>query len=250
MTSSSTACLSSRRSPSSTSAPSPRTRQPSTTTTERQDDGAVESSARGHHTAGALQSRLARVFRFLENFPLPFLTTSSLLAGWRAHSTTASLLCCLRLTTHSRACCRRVMTQQGATLQNYNNELVKCEWLTAARSLRPFCTRAENVQWPPLARASRMVMVTRRCACCVSRLIAGIEDLREKREEVNRSIAKDEEEKGAWPGFFFSRAVSASSSRGPSAPPHEIGLPHKLSARCLCRHARRSQPRSRTTCGS
>ncbi len=40
------------------------------------------------------------------------------------------------------------MTQQGATLQNYNNELVKC-----------------------------------------------IEDLRTKREEVNRSIAKDEEEK-------------------------------------------------------
>ena len=27
--------------------------------------------------------------------------------------------------------------------------------------------------------------------------LAGIEDLREKREEVNRSIAKDEEEKGA-----------------------------------------------------
>jgi len=43
---------------------------------------------------------------------------------------------------------KRKMTQQGATLQNYNNELVKC-----------------------------------------------IEDLREKREEVNRSIAKDEEEK-------------------------------------------------------
>ena len=40
------------------------------------------------------------------------------------------------------------MSAQGATLQNYNNELVKC-----------------------------------------------IEDLREKREEVNRSIAKDEEEK-------------------------------------------------------
>jgi len=40
------------------------------------------------------------------------------------------------------------MAQEGATLQNYNNELVKC-----------------------------------------------IEDLREKREEVNRSIAKDEEEK-------------------------------------------------------
>ena len=40
------------------------------------------------------------------------------------------------------------MTQQGATLQNYNNELVKC-----------------------------------------------IEDLREKREEVNKSINEDEEEK-------------------------------------------------------
>ena len=41
-----------------------------------------------------------------------------------------------------------VMAQQGATLQNYNNELVKC-----------------------------------------------IEDLREKREEVNRAMLKDEEEK-------------------------------------------------------
>mmetsp|Transcript_17345 Transcript_17345/g.53095 ORF Transcript_17345/g.53095 Transcript_17345/m.53095 type:complete len:110 (-) Transcript_17345:870-1199(-) len=40
------------------------------------------------------------------------------------------------------------MAQQGATLQNYNNELVKC-----------------------------------------------IEDLREKREEVNRQILKDEEDK-------------------------------------------------------
>ena len=41
------------------------------------------------------------------------------------------------------------MTQQGATLQNYNNELVSC-----------------------------------------------IEELREKREELNKSIAQDEEEKG------------------------------------------------------
>lgn len=40
------------------------------------------------------------------------------------------------------------MAQQGATLQNYNNELVKC-----------------------------------------------IEDLREKREEVNRAMLKEEEEK-------------------------------------------------------
>lgn len=41
------------------------------------------------------------------------------------------------------------MAQQGATLQNYNNELVKC-----------------------------------------------IEDLREKREEINKQILKEEEEKG------------------------------------------------------
>lgn len=43
---------------------------------------------------------------------------------------------------------RSTMAQQGATLQNYNNELVKC-----------------------------------------------IEDLREKREEVNRAMLKEEEEK-------------------------------------------------------
>merc|ERR1712146_396727 len=43
---------------------------------------------------------------------------------------------------------RYIMAQQGATLQNYNNELVKC-----------------------------------------------IEDLREKREEVNRQILKEEEDK-------------------------------------------------------
>ena len=39
---------------------------------------------------------------------------------------------------------------------------------------------------------------------------AGIEDLREKREEVNRSIAKDEEEKGA------SRPTGRRASRGPA----------------------------------
>ena len=44
------------------------------------------------------------------------------------------------------------MAQAGATLQNYNNELVSC-----------------------------------------------IEELREKREDLNKSIAGDEEEKGALP---------------------------------------------------
>lgn len=50
--------------------------------------------------------------------------------------------------TRRRSITSRKMAQQGATLQNYNNELVKC-----------------------------------------------IEDLREKREEVNRQILKEEEEK-------------------------------------------------------
>jgi len=46
-------------------------------------------------------------------------------------------------------CCLGIMSAQGATLQNYNNELVKC-----------------------------------------------IEDLREKREELNKQIMKEEEDKG------------------------------------------------------
>ena len=46
-------------------------------------------------------------------------------------------------------CCYAAMSAQGATLQNYNNELVKC-----------------------------------------------IEDLREKREELNKQIMKEEEDKG------------------------------------------------------
>ena len=72
------------------------------------------------------------------------------------------------------------MTQQGATLQNYNNELVKC-------THRP-PTYSATVR-PPIAPHAFMLSD--------GRPLAGIEDLREKREEVNRSIAKDEEEKGA-----------------------------------------------------
>ena len=68
------------------------------------------------------------------------------------------------------------MTQQGATLQNYNNELVKC-----------------------------------------------IEDLREKREEVNRSIAKDEEEKGGNPSPTPVDWVWGDGPEGPCA----RGRPHK-----------------------
>lgn len=50
------------------------------------------------------------------------------------------------------------MAAQGSSLQNYNNELVKCIYI---------------------------FIIT----------IIGIEDLREKREEVNRQILNEEEEK-------------------------------------------------------
>ena len=69
------------------------------------------------------------------------------------------------------------MAQQGATLQNYNNELVKC-----------------------------------------------IEDLREKREEVNRSIAKDEEEKGA-PRPRTHHPCVASGAAGGGRGAHPCGAP-------------------------
>lgn len=56
------------------------------------------------------------------------------------------------------------MAQQGATLQNYNNELVKC-----------------------------------------------IEDLREKREEVNRTMLKEEEEKAKIQKVLCTYAADALS---------------------------------------
>ena len=76
-------------------------------------------------------------------------------------------------------------SQQGATLQNYNNELVKCAPHPRAEfSLVPASRcAAEHARGPT-------ELTRRRRSRC-----AGIEDLREKREEVNRSIAKDEEEK-------------------------------------------------------
>jgi Sjoegren syndrome nuclear autoantigen 1 len=59
------------------------------------------------------------------------------------------------------------MAQHGGPLQNYNNELVKCT-SSAAQSC---------LQTAP------------------SFIHSGIEDLKEKREEVNRQILKEEEEK-------------------------------------------------------
>lgn len=59
------------------------------------------------------------------------------------------------------------MSAQGATLQNYNNELVSCTYLQRFKIQVKFVANCHT----------------------------GIEDLREKREEVNRSILKMEEEK-------------------------------------------------------
>ena len=61
------------------------------------------------------------------------------------------------------------MAQQGASLQNYNNELVKCE------PEPPALTIALAAHGPPS--------------------LAGLEDLREKREQINREIAREEDDK-------------------------------------------------------
>ena len=79
---------------------------------------------------------------------------------------------------------RDAMTQQGATLQNYNSELVNC-----------------------------------------------IEELREKREELNKSIAQDEEEKGA--------------RRAPPLPSFSRRPPPVLTLLCCCTSRCRSQDSER-----
>jgi Sjoegren syndrome nuclear autoantigen 1 len=70
------------------------------------------------------------------------------------------------------------MAQQGATLQNYNNELVKCKLASCIPTLthNPNPIHVFPTLLSPLYRV-------------------GIEDLREKREEVNRQILQEEEEK-------------------------------------------------------
>jgi len=81
------------------------------------------------------------------------------------------------------------MAQQGATLQNYNNELVKCEF-NAHTKINLQCLHSHIQPAPAIFKRIHIDALT------VSLLIApGIEDLREKREEVNRQILKEEEEK-------------------------------------------------------
>ena len=74
------------------------------------------------------------------------------------------------------------MASQGASLQNYNNELVKC----ARPWLRPRPPATCRVWFPALPGPARPHGAPSP---------AGIEDLKEKREEVNRQILQDEEEK-------------------------------------------------------
>ncbi|XP_059494234.1 Sjoegren syndrome nuclear autoantigen 1 isoform X1 [Stegostoma tigrinum] len=59
------------------------------------------------------------------------------------------------------------MSQQGAALQSYNNELVKCEWEPGEAR----CWGTGGIELP------------------------GIEDLCTKREELNQQILQEEEEK-------------------------------------------------------
>ena len=80
------------------------------------------------------------------------------------------------------------MASQGASLQNYNNELVKCKCpvclplhiSSAALFVAIFCMK--------LGAVGHLFLMP----CDI---FAGIEDLKEKREEVNRQILQDEEEK-------------------------------------------------------
>jgi hypothetical protein len=70
--------------------------------------------------------------------------------------------------------------------------------------------------------------------CCAT---PGIEDLREKREEVNRSIAKDEEEKGAQPRRRCTSGAAPAAVGARSLPrlththTHARAPPHALAAK-------------------
>ena len=69
------------------------------------------------------------------------------------------------------------MAAKGASLQTYNSELVKCEPVALRDAAR---VRLDSSRQPPTRPFSTPT---------------GIEDLREKREEVNRQILRAEEDK-------------------------------------------------------
>eukprot|EP00962_Isochrysis_galbana_P019835 scaffold5781_cov124-Isochrysis_galbana.AAC.5 len=73
------------------------------------------------------------------------------------------------------------MAQAGATLQNYNNDLVRCTLPHPAAQCVAIHLLCSRTAVPTLTASGP----------------SGIEELREKREDLNRSVAQDEEEKGA-----------------------------------------------------
>lgn len=79
------------------------------------------------------------------------------------------------------------MTQQGATLQNYNSELVGC--------IEEVWTRQASPRRKPARARLDLFYAARFSVRCAS----AAWQLREKREELNKSIAQDEEEKGGLP---------------------------------------------------
>ena len=114
------------------------------------------------------------------------------------------------------------MSQQGATLQNYNNELVKCAQPRLSPVACEPCARiAVAIERAPARQSTpRSSLLVQPLTCCAWPLLSstGIEELREKREEVNRSIAKDEEEKGTQK-CTLCRALCP-SARTPARRPH------------------------------
>ena len=92
------------------------------------------------------------------------------------------------------------MASAGATLQNYNNDLVRCARHTLAHTLQNRHRCCATVE--PNSSVTRCLPVR-----------AGIEELREKREELNRSVAADEEEKGASVAHTFTDSAALAATR-------------------------------------
>jgi len=92
------------------------------------------------------------------------------------------------------------MAQAGSSLQNYNNDLVTCIEVPRAPHAKPPAPRT------PLTKRATCIGVLS-AACQRPALRANVhprthqawrpQELREKREDLNKSVASDEEEKGA-----------------------------------------------------
>lgn len=81
------------------------------------------------------------------------------------------------------------MSAQGAALQNHNSELVKCE--RCVEGMRKRWRRARS----NAAAMEGMHMHARPCTCTCAWGGTGIEDLREKRDEILKQLREDDAEK-------------------------------------------------------